>query len=243
MFICNSRTTGYTVVPIGSIRWIHCGERNLRHAGGSLINHCDRQRKFNGLRKLSFRLSSKIPQSHFGLSSVSPVACHDTCGRSMPLRSLSHSPFCNLFVTGTHSYERPSPTPALTVLRRLRESETAWKLLASLSPPSLTHTPQGPEPRSSYLRDPSAHSSIVRTVVQSRRRLTLFSSIATPLLPGQVTKQIFYAPLASGSIGYSRQDVQLGNVHNRSFSARDRLGSTKFAILNVARSQAPILWR
>jgi len=132
------------VAMLGKL-WLN---RYLRHAGGSMIERCgDRQRKFDGMEKWSFRLFiGSLPI----ILQISLLLL--TCGLSqyMWLTNtsvarvvISFTAFGILFyigivVVGTSSYECPFQTPTSITLRHLRDSRIARELLKSLSPSNVT---------------------------------------------------------------------------------------------------------
>jgi len=122
-------------------QWLN---RYLRHAGGSVVERCgDRQRKFEGLKKWPFRL---FIESLPIMLQIALLLL--TCGLSRHMWSVNTSAACvvisfavlgivfyiGIVVAGTSSYQCPFQTPASIALRRLRDSGTTRKLLASLSP-------------------------------------------------------------------------------------------------------------
>jgi hypothetical protein len=113
-----------------------------------MVERCgDRQRKFDGLAKWPFRL---FIESLPILLQIALLLL--TCGLSRYMWSINTSVarviisftvlgallYIGIVVAGTSSYECPFQTPASIGLRRLRDSETARKLLANLSPPKVT---------------------------------------------------------------------------------------------------------
>ena len=128
--------------------------RYLRHGGGSMVERCgDRQRKFDGLETWPFHIFIKSLPVMLQIALLlfsSPVACHDTYGRSTPPSHppsspslLSASPSTSGLAAGTSSYECPFQTPASMGLRHLLDSKATKKLLASLFLPeaiSLAYT-------------------------------------------------------------------------------------------------------
>jgi hypothetical protein len=113
-----------------------------------MVERCgDRQRKFDGLAKWPFRL---FIESLPILLQIALLLL--ACGLSRYMWSINMSVarviisftvfgallYIGIVVAGTSSYECPFQTPASIGLRRLRDSETARKLLANLSPPKVT---------------------------------------------------------------------------------------------------------
>ena len=119
----------------------------LRHTGGSTVERCgDRQRKFDGLEKWSFRL---FVESLPIMLQIALLLL--TCGLSRHMWSVNTSVarvvisftvlgimfYIGIVVAGTSSYECPFQTPVSMALRNLKNSEANQKLLASLSPPNV----------------------------------------------------------------------------------------------------------
>jgi len=125
-------------------QWLN---RYLRHTGGSMVERCgDRQRKFDGLEKWTFRLFIE------GLPIMLQVALlllmsglsryMWSVNTSVARVVISFTVFGMLFyigivAAGTSSYECPFQTPASMALRHLRDSGVAQKLLTSLSLPNV----------------------------------------------------------------------------------------------------------
>ena len=122
-------------------QWLN---RYLRHTGGSIVERCgDRQRKFNGLEKWSFRLFIE------GLPIMLQIALFLlACGLSRYMWSVNASVawvvisftltgllfYIGIVVAGTSSYECPFQTPVSIALRHLKDSGTTHKLLSRPSP-------------------------------------------------------------------------------------------------------------
>jgi hypothetical protein len=131
-------------------QWLN---RYLRHTGGSMIERCgDRQRKFDGLEKWPFRLCMESLPIMLQIALLLL-----TCGLSRYVWSVNISVgrvvisftalgvlfYIAVVAAGTSSYECPFQTPVSIGLRHLRDSETTWKVLASLFPHrvvSVAHT-------------------------------------------------------------------------------------------------------
>jgi len=109
-----------------------------------MVRRCgDRQRKFDGLEKWSFHL---FVESLPVMLQIALLLL--TCGLSQYMWSINTSVasvvisftalnilfYIGIVVAGTSSYECPFQTLALVGLRHLRDSGTARKLLARLSP-------------------------------------------------------------------------------------------------------------
>jgi len=122
-------------------QWLN---RYRRHAGGSMVERCgDRQRKFDGLEKWKFRLFIECLPVMLQIALLLLAA-----GLSRYMWSVNTSVarivisftvlgtlfYIGIVVAGTSSYECPFQTPASIGLRHLRDSGTARKLLARLSP-------------------------------------------------------------------------------------------------------------
>ena len=122
-------------------QWLN---RYRRHTGGSTIERCgDRQRKFDGLEKWSFRL---VIESLPVLLQVALVLL--ACGLSRYMWSVNTSVarlvtsstilgflfYIGIMIAGISSYECPFQTPASITLRYLRDSEKTWRLLGKASP-------------------------------------------------------------------------------------------------------------
>ena len=157
--------------------------RYLRHAGASVVERCgDRQRKYDGLERWPFRLFiESLPIM------LQTALCLLACGLSRYMWSLNTSVarviisfavlamlfFIRIVVAGTWSYECPFQTPASTGLRYLRDSGTARRLLASLSPPSVLSSVYVTRLRKylAILTLPNATSLIYATWMDVRRGL------------------------------------------------------------------------
>jgi len=122
-------------------QWLN---RYRRHTGGSTIERCgDRQRKFDGLERWSFRFF--IESLPFMLQIALVLL---TCGLSRYMWSINKSVarlvisftvlgsifYIGILVAGISSYECPFQTPASIAVRYLRDSETTRKFLANVSP-------------------------------------------------------------------------------------------------------------
>ena len=171
-------------------QWLN---RYLRHTGGSMVERCgDRQRKFDGLEKWPFHLFIE------SLSIMLQIALLLlTCGLARYMWSINTSVarviifftilgtvfYIGILIAGTSSYECPFQTPATTALRGLKDSGTAQKLLAGLSPLkaiSLAHvtlrdTCWGIVSIShhvySTIRDPPPQEIFLSGIVSSTRRI------------------------------------------------------------------------
>jgi hypothetical protein len=125
-------------------QWLN---RYLRHTGGSMVERCgDRQRKFDGLEKWPFRMCMEsLPimlqiallllacgLSRYVWSVNTPVGCVVTSFTVLGVLF-----YIAVVIAGTSSYECPFQTPASAGLRHLKDSETARRLLTSLSPPKV----------------------------------------------------------------------------------------------------------
>jgi len=122
-------------------QWLN---RYIRHTGGSIVERCgDRQRKFDGLEKWSFRLLVE------GVPIMLQIALLLlTCGLSRYMWAVNTSVarviifftvvgilfYIGIVIAGSSSYECPFQTPASICLRHLRGSGTVQKLLTGLSP-------------------------------------------------------------------------------------------------------------
>jgi hypothetical protein len=118
-----------------------------------MIERCgDRQRKFDGLEKWPFRLCMEslpimlqiaLLLLMCGLSGYTWDFSTTVGGIIITSTVIGVLFYLMVVVAGTSSYECPFQTPASIALRHLRDSETAQKLSASLSPLnviSLIHT-------------------------------------------------------------------------------------------------------
>jgi len=152
-------------------QWLN---RYRRHAGGSIIERCgDRQRKFDGLEKWSFR---------FFIESL-PVMLQVAlfllaCGLSRYIWSVNKSVarlvisftilgflfYIGIIAAGTSSYECPFQTPASMALRYIRGSEKTWRLLAKASPVNIISLARRNAPRFLARLSPPSIASLVYAI-------------------------------------------------------------------------------
>jgi len=122
--------------------------RYLRHSGGSVVERSgDRQCKFDGLEKWSFRLFIEALPLMLQIALLLLMS-----GLSRYMWSINTSVawviisstalgilfYIGIVAAGTHSYECPFQTPVSIGLRHLRDSTTTQKLLANLYPSKVT---------------------------------------------------------------------------------------------------------
>ena len=156
-------------------------DRYRRHTGGSTIERCgDRQRKFDGLERWSFRLFIEILPIILQIALILLA-----CGLSRYIWSINMSVarlvisftflgllfYIEIFIAGISSYECPFQTPISMVLRQIRDSETTWRLLANVSPGNIISLTRRNAPKFLERLSPHSVASLVyATWVDARQR-------------------------------------------------------------------------
>ena len=190
-------------------QWLN---RYLRHTGGSTVERCgDRQLKYDGLEKWPFRVFIE------SLPIILQIALFLlACGLSRYMWSINTSVarvivsftvlamlfFIGIVVAGTWSYECPFQTPASTGLRYLRDSGTARKLLASLSPSSaisLVHATRRNTSKLLVMLSPPSATSLVYAI---------WMDVCQELVPA--SRRLYYTMRHPSTWGISLRHIASG---------------------------------
>jgi len=187
-------------------QWLN---RYRRHTGGSTIERCgDRQRKFDGLEKWSFRV---FIESLPVLLQIALVLL--ACGLSQYMQSVNKSVarliisftvlgsifYIGILIAGISSYECPFQTPASMVLRYLRDSEKARRLLANVSPLNFITLAWRNTPKFlARLSLPSVASLAYATWMDTRQGLVSASHHAHDAIRRPLSWQLSLAHIFSG---------------------------------------------
>ena len=160
-------------------QWLN---RYRRHTGGSTIERCgDRQRKFDGLEKWSFRffiesLPFMLQIALFllacGLSGYIWSVNKSVARLVISLTVLGFIFYVGILIAGISSYECPFQTPASIALRHLRDSEKTRILLAKVSPVNIISLARRNAPKFlARLSLPSVTSLVYATWMDSHQGL------------------------------------------------------------------------
>jgi len=187
-------------------QWLN---RYRRHSGGSTIERCgDRQRKFDGLEKWSFRVFIE------GLPVLLQIALVLlACSLSQYMQSVNKSVarlvisftvlgfifYIGIMIAGISSYECPFQTPASTALRYLGDSEKARRLLANVSPLNVISFTWRNTPKFlARLSLPSVASLVYATWMDTRQGLVSASHHAYDVIRRPLSWEFSLAHILSG---------------------------------------------
>jgi len=194
----------------------------------------DRQRKFDGLEKWSFRLFVE------GLPIMLQIALLLLmCGLSRYMWSVNTSVACvvisfaalgilfyiGIMIAGTSSYECPFQTPASIGLRYLRDSGMAWKLMARLSYAIRRATRR----LLASLSPPNAISLIYTTWMDARQGLFSVSRWAHEITRSPFSWELSLSGIHSAARKFGHQIIILLLRIDRAF------GNTKYKLVRGVR--------
>jgi len=187
-------------------QWLN---RYRRHTGGSTIERCgDRQRKFDGLEKWSFRLFiESLPillQIALFLLACGLSRYMWTVNKSVARLVISFTVlgfifYIGILIAGISSYECPFQTPASMTFRHLKDSETTWRLLAKASPVNIISLARRNTPKFlARLSLPSVTSLVYATRMDARQGLVSASHHAYDVLQRPLSWEFSLAHILSG---------------------------------------------